>query len=121
MIEVRCACGEVYFAHAQHIGGGIRCRRCGAILEVRSEAPPGMYCCRAAALNEAEDDLGSARGFEFMHATCANCGAHWLRVFCVTTEMSGLERISDGEASEMLHAHGAHLKTVMQAWADQHL
>jgi hypothetical protein len=81
----------------------------------------GLDCCSAPALSAAEEDLGSARGFEFMHATCAGCGAHWLKVFCVTTEMSGMERISGQEAGGMLAAHGAHLKTVMQAWADQHL
>jgi len=36
MIEIRCACGEVYFSEERHVGSRIRCRRCGAILEIGS-------------------------------------------------------------------------------------
>jgi hypothetical protein len=112
-VTQRCVLGRVAIrSEAQSTAGG---------QNGQQTVSAGLDCCRAPALSAAEEDLGSARGFEFMHATCAHCGAHWLKVFCVTTELSGMERIYDHEASEMLAAHGARLKTVMQAWADQHL
>ena len=81
-----------------------------------------LSCCSKPRLGEAKDDLGHARGFEFMHCTCVTCSAHWLEVFCVASGISGTERISDQEATIMLAAEPRSArKQVMEAWADEHL
>jgi hypothetical protein len=81
-----------------------------------------LNCCRTPRLSASKDGLGQARGFEFTHATCTSCGAHWLEVYCVATSVPGFERISDQEASAMLAEQSveAH-KALMKGWADRHL
>lgn len=81
-----------------------------------------LNCCGTPRLGGAKDDLGNARGFEFMHSTCMTCGAHWLEVFCVASGISDTERISDQESTMMLAAEPrSERKQVMAAWADEHL
>jgi hypothetical protein len=68
------------------------------------------------------EDFGHAHSFEFMHATCRNCGAHWFDVFCVSTGVTGRERVSDKEARLMLETEaGPKRKEFLKAWIDEHL
>ena len=81
-----------------------------------------LNCCKTPGLSRSTMDLGHASGFEFSHATCTGCGAHWLSVFCVASSVSGMERVSDEDAGAMLAPQSPEaLKKVMKAWADRHL
>jgi hypothetical protein len=94
----------------------------GAVLCVSDGVSALLNCCGRPRLGSAKEDLDHARGFEFMHATCMTCGAHWLEVFCTATGISDTERISDQQASMMLAAEpGPERKQIMAAWADEHL
>jgi hypothetical protein len=69
-----------------------------------------------------KEDFGHARSFEFIHMKCSNCGAHWFNVFCVSTGVTGRERVSDFDARLMLEAEaGPKRKELLKAWADEHL
>ena len=81
-----------------------------------------LNCCRKPTPGGSTVDLGHASGFEFLHMTCANCGAHWLSVLCTASSVPGMERLSDGDARAMLAPQSPEaLKSVMKAWADRHL
>lgn len=80
-----------------------------------------LNCCARPQLGALED-LGHARSFEFMHTKCVNCGAHWFNVFCVANGASGYERVSDADAEALLQAAaGPEQKSLLKAWADEHL
>lgn len=69
-----------------------------------------------------KDDLGHAGSFEFMHTICQNCGAHWVNVFCVANGVSGLERVTNEMAANMLATSpGAERKAFMNSWASENL
>jgi hypothetical protein len=88
-----------------------------------SEVPRKLgTCCPSQKLRVESDDLGHAGSFEFMHTTCQNCGAHWLKVFCVANGVSGLERVTHEVAATMLaKSPGVELKAFMNSWASENL
>jgi hypothetical protein len=111
----------------------VGCKRCMAFrvcplkgvigdYQKEEESSAALNCCSKPQLSASKEELGSARGFEFTHATCTSCGAHWLQVYCVATSIPGFERVSDQDAKAMLAEHSVEEhKKIMQAWADQHL
>jgi hypothetical protein len=60
-------------------------------------------CCNNSNWDLDQTDLGHKGSFEFMLGRCSNCGTYWLNVFCVATNTTGYERISDDDVRIMLN------------------
>ena len=87
-----------------------------------SKAVADAQCCKKFQLGAQKEDLGHANSFEFMHARCQSCGAHWIEVFSVSNGVSGRELITDEKAKLMLATKpGAERKEFMKAWSDETL
>jgi hypothetical protein len=86
------------------------------------KAATDAQCCKYFHLGTQKEDLGHANSFEFMHAQCQSCGAHWIEVFSVSNGVSGRERITDEKAKLMLATRsGAERKAFMKSWSDESL
>lgn len=80
-----------------------------------------LNCCKEPKLSTLED-FGHARSFDFMHATCKKCGAHWMNVFCTANGISGYERVSKEDARRLLRSNpGPERKAILTNWADENL
>lgn len=60
-------------------------------------------CCNNSNWDLDRMDLGHKDSFEFMLGRCRNCGTYWLNIFCVATNTTGYERISDDDVRIMLN------------------
>jgi hypothetical protein len=83
-----------------------------------------LTCCASPQLNPESTDLGHADSFEFMLASCTQCGAYWMNVFCVANGRSGFEPVSAEDAATMLTLNalesGRERKEFMRNWAYEH-
>jgi hypothetical protein len=39
MIDIKCRCGETYHADGSHVGGSIRCQKCGTVNKIERSSP----------------------------------------------------------------------------------
>ena len=79
-----------------------------------------MNCCPCPSLDPGSIELGHADSFDFDLATCAHCGAYWMRVFCVASGIAGLEPVTPVDAATMLAAEpGRSRKACLRDWADR--
>jgi hypothetical protein len=80
-----------------------------------------LTCCRSPKLDSHFTDLGHMDSFEFMLGQCIHCGAYWMDIFCVASNTSGYEQVSDDDARIMLTTpSGPELKSYIKAWFREH-
>ena len=78
-------------------------------------------CCNNPNWDLDRTDLGHKSSFEFMLGRCSNCGAYWLNAFCVASNTTEYERISDQEARIMLGMpRGPELNAFVYEWFWEH-
>jgi hypothetical protein len=81
-----------------------------------------LTCCSSSNWGSDTTDLGHVDSFDFMLGRCSNCGAYWLNVFCVATNTTGYEPVSNDDARIMLAIPpGPELKAFMKAWSREHI
>lgn len=77
-------------------------------------------CCHEAMLSKPED-FGRAHSFDFILASCKNCGVQWLNVFCTVNGVAGYRSIIHEDAQQMSRTTSAREKTLLIKWIDENL